>query len=236
MKVKKICLVLILVFVVVLISTILIKKYKVCKTVKINNKNISVVDSNIVDETLNENIITTEPPVEQNILEPQVTTENTHEIIPSTTNEESKNVKTSTDKVSQEVRVDTNAIIKENNIVETNNSSTIVDENETIPEISTQPKEETIPEITKDEGPKYVKNDTMINTITQTIKNNETEDMRNFGYNIVVDSSIKSLTNQFTFTENRVINAIRYKFGTIRIYVEDYYYNGQFIMTQCYIL
>ena len=72
--------------------------------------------------------------------------------------------------------------------------------------------------------------------IRQVIQNNETQDMKTFGYNIVVDSSIKNQTNQFTFTESRVINAIRLKFGTIRIYAEDYYYNGQLIMTECYIL
>ena len=60
--------------------------------------------------------------------------------------------------------------------------------------------------------------------------------MKKYGYTIVVDSSIKNLTNQFTFTESRVKNAIYYKFGTIRIYAEDYYRNGQLIMTECYII
>ena len=83
---------------------------------------------------------------------------------------------------------------------------------------------------------KYVRNDAMIERIKQVIKNNETEDMKTYGYNIVVDSSIKERTNQFTFTENRVINSIKYSFGTIRIYVEDYYSNGNLIMTECYIL
>ena len=100
-----------------------------------------------------------------------------------------------------------------------------------------QPKKETTQEVVQETNvEKYVRNDVMINKIKQIIQNNESENMKNFGYNIVVDSSIKSLTNQFTFTESRVINAIRNKFGTIRIYVEDYYKNGQLIMTECYIL
>ena len=82
----------------------------------------------------------------------------------------------------------------------------------------------------------YKRNDTMINKIKQVIQNNATDNMKNFGYNIVVDSSIKNQTNQFTFTENRVINAIRSKFGTIKIYAEDFYKNGQLVMTECYIL
>lgn len=89
---------------------------------------------------------------------------------------------------------------------------------------------------TKTNETKYVRNDQMIQRIKQVIQSNETEDMKNYGYTIVVDSSIKSQTNQFTFTENRVKTNIRYSFGTIRIYAEDYYSNGQLIMTQCYIL
>lgn len=80
------------------------------------------------------------------------------------------------------------------------------------------------------------RNDAMITKIKNVIQNNTTEDMRNFGYEIVVDSSIKGLTNQFTYSENRVKNYIRNKFGTIRIYAEDYYCNGEFVMTECYII
>ena len=83
---------------------------------------------------------------------------------------------------------------------------------------------------------KYVRNEQMIQKIKSVIESNVTEDMKNYGYTIVVDSSIKNLTNQFTFTESRVKNNIRYSFGTIRIYAEDYYSNGQLIMTECYIL
>ena len=83
---------------------------------------------------------------------------------------------------------------------------------------------------------KYVKNDAMINKIKNVIQNNESNFMKQYGYNIVVDSSIKAQTNQFTYTENRVKSYITYKFGTIRIYAEDYYVNGNLIMTECYIL
>lgn len=110
------------------------------------------------------------------------------------------------------------------------------------------------PEITKEETPttqqvpstsnqqqqvpveEYKRNDTMINKIKQVIQANETDNMKNFGYNIVVNSSIKGQTNQFTFAESRVINSIKNKFGTIKIYAEDFYKNGQLVMTECYIL
>ena len=39
--------------------------------------------------------------------------------------------------------------------------------------------------------------------------------MKKYGYNIVVDSSIKNSVNQFTFTENRVKNMIKYSFQEV---------------------
>lgn len=88
---------------------------------------------------------------------------------------------------------------------------------------------------TKAEGEKFVRNDTMINRIKSVINNNPSDNMKTHGYTIQVDPSIRTKTNQFTFTESRVINFIKYSFGTIRVYAEDYYNNGQFIMTECYI-
>lgn len=76
----------------------------------------------------------------------------------------------------------------------------------------------------------------MINKIKNIITSNESDDMKMYGYNIVVDSSIVNSTSQFTFTEQRVKDKIKYKFGTIKIYVQDYYNNGEFICTQCYII
>lgn len=99
----------------------------------------------------------------------------------------------------------------------------------------TTPSSSNTPQITKDEG-KYIRNDVMINKIKEVIETNESEYMKTYGYNIVVDSSIKELTNQFTYTENRVKQKITWKCGTIRIYAEDYYYNGQYVMTECYII
>lgn len=81
----------------------------------------------------------------------------------------------------------------------------------------------------------YKTNEEMVNKIREVIKNNESDYMKEYGYEIVVDSSIKEQTNQFTFTENRVKAMVTYKFGTIRIYAEDYYYKGQLVMTECYI-
>ena len=88
---------------------------------------------------------------------------------------------------------------------------------------------------TKEAKKKYIRNDTMIQKIKSTIENNITEDMKKYGYTIIVDSSIKEKTNQFTFSEKRVISNIKYSFGAIRIYAEDYYSGESLIMTECYI-
>ena len=82
----------------------------------------------------------------------------------------------------------------------------------------------------------YKINEQMINKIKSIIENNETADMKKYGYEIVPDSTIPELTNEFTFTEQRVINKITWKSGIIRIYARDYYFNGNYISTQCFII
>lgn len=119
-------------------------------------------------------------------------------------------------------------------------SKTQVENKESMPtqtqeknEIVTPPSTETKVETMNEE--KYIRNDKIISKIKSVINNNPSEYMKTYGYNIVVDNSIKEHCNQFTFTENRIKSYITYCFGTIRIYAEDYYKNGQLIMTECYI-
>ena len=114
----------------------------------------------------------------------------------------------------------------------TENKSTVTSTTETPKKEDSKPTQTTTPANTE----KYVRNDEMINKIRGVMQNNESDFMKQYGYNIVVDSSIKAQTNQFTYTESRVINYLKYKFGTIRIYAEDYYKSGNLIMTMCYIL
>ena len=117
-----------------------------------------------------------------------------------------------------------------------NNNNTPQTKEETIQTIPEAPKQEVVIEQPVIVGEEYKTNDTMINTIRNVINSNQSEDMKLYGYNIVVDSSIIDVTSQFTYTEQRVIDKIKYKFGTIRIYARDYYNNGQYICTQCYII
>lgn len=79
-------------------------------------------------------------------------------------------------------------------------------------------------------------NDKMAKKIKSIIENNESEYMKKYGYNVIIDESIVNLTNQFTFTENRVIDSLKYKFNTIKVYARDYYVNGTYMWTECFII
>ena len=76
----------------------------------------------------------------------------------------------------------------------------------------------------------------MTQQLVDIINNNPSQFMQQYGYTVNIDSSITNLTNQFTFFENRVIEKIQNKFGTIRVYAEDYYLNGEYLFTECYII
>ena len=186
-------------------------------------ENVSIEDS--IDKVIDENTITQNEVSENNTI-----TEAQDTMTDSNVNTTKKVTVESPKQVTQNSKSQVVVASKNETVTETQ----VTKEQETKEIKPTETKVETAPAVQKTE--KYVRNDSMISRIKQVIENNATDDMKNFGYNIVVDSSIKNKTNQFTFAESRVINAIRLKFGTIRIYAEDYYYNEQLIMTECYIL
>lgn len=147
-----------------------------------------------------------------------------------TTKEQKEEIKTEIEKESVVEKQETIEVKEEKRVeevVETKKEETPIVKQEEIK------KEEIKQEVIKEE---YKINNQMINNLKEVIKNNETEDMKKYGYEIVVDSSIVELTNQFTYTEYRVKNKLTYKYGTIRIYARDYYYNGSYITTQCFII
>ena len=76
----------------------------------------------------------------------------------------------------------------------------------------------------------------MIQQIKSVIENNPSENMKKYGFKVVTDESIINQTNQFTYTESRVKNAIKFSFGTIKIYARDYFANGQYVWTESFIL
>ena len=76
----------------------------------------------------------------------------------------------------------------------------------------------------------------MTEKLINTIKANESDYMKNYGYEVIIDESIVNSTNQFTFTESRVKNKIIYKFGTIKVYARDYYVGNEYKWTECFII
>ena len=127
-------------------------------------------------------------------------------------------------------------IKQESTEIKENNNNTPQTKEESIQTVPETPKQEVVKEQPVMIEEEYKTNDAMINTIKNVINSKQSEDMKLYGYNIVVDSSIVDITSQFTYTEQRVIDKIKYKFGTIRVYARDYYNNGQYICTQCYII
>lgn len=133
-------------------------------------------------------------------------------------------VQENNNQVVDEVNTD---IVKQNEIENNNKDSAI---NKEIPQEKVLVEENTAP------TEEYKINEKKIAGIRNIINSNPSEDMKLYGYEIVVDSSITEVTTQFTFTEKRVKDKIAWKFGTIRIYAQDYYKNGQYITTECYLI
>lgn len=244
---KKIC---------IIISSILIFIIIICVSLYLYSKNSQKLESSksLESEEIQNEIIenTTDVEIPEVQEEKSISNEdeNQKEINTSIVQEEkedSKNVAEASSKTSSE-KTNTKSIeSKEKNtqtetkktetpkqVENTTTTTTTIIETPKKEEIKEDPKPSQSAPSTNTE--KYVKNDAMINKIKNVIQNNESDFMKQYGYNIVVDSSIKAQTNQFTYTENRVKSYITYKFGTIRIYAEDYYVNGNLIMTECYIL
>lgn len=252
---KKICIGIIIILIVVIVVC-LGKAFFNNKQMKVSNENKIIEETN-TNKILEENIITENEVDEENVLinadtESIENTINTAQItdvkeISSETPQASTITTTSKmtpTQVQQETKQTTQTNVEETKVVEAPTqiisqvpiqiAAVTEEKNETVIKKEENTKED--PKIeTKDEE-LYVINESMINQIKQVIESNASENMITYGYEIVVDSSIKNLTNQFTYTENRVKSAISSKFGTIRIYAEDYYRNGQLIMTECYII
>ncbi len=212
----------------------------------IQNKNIS---ENILEESKETKVINNVPEIEQKELTIDVyNVENSTEKQGET--EDKKDVKIQTQNgninISPEINTQNKSCNNNNDTIIQNKQTEIVSrkqeekkqeaiiqkQEENTENIITQTKEEPKQEI----GEKYITNNDMINKIKNIINSNPSEDMKTYGYNVIVDSSIPALTNQFTFSEKRVLDKITYKFGTIRIYSQDYYNNGKYICTQCFII
>lgn len=147
--------------------------------------------------------------------------------VTNTIKKEANNQKNIMQENNNQVVEEVNTAIVKQNEIENNKDSTI---NKEIPQENVLVEENTAP------TEEYKINEKKIAEIRNIINSNPSEDMKLYGYEIVVDSSITEVTTQFTFTEKRVKDKIAWKFGTIRIYAQDFYRNGQYITTECYLI
>ena len=147
--------------------------------------------------------------------------------VTNTIKKEANNQKNIMQENNNQVVEEVNTAIVKQNEIENNKDSTI---NKEIPQENVLVEENTAP------TEEYKINEKKIAEIRNIINSNPSEDMKLYGYEIVVDSSITEVTTQFTFTEKRVKDKIAWKFGTIRIYAQDYYRNGKYITTECYLI
>lgn len=236
MNKKKICIVIIGVLILIIFGCILINIFSKKNISVSNNEKNTIQEENTI--ALNEIVGNNLAVVDENIIKNDV---------PQDTNiSKEEKIKTSNNKETSKETIQNNQKVKSNK--EQNHKVqvpvTSTEETQAKPQENINNNKEDKPTSIPSQKPvkpeenteKYIRNDNIINKIKQVIKENETANMKDFGYNIVVDSSIKNQTNQFTYTTNRVINSIKSKFGTIRIYAEDYYKNGDLVMTMCYIL
>lgn len=238
MKVKKIIYRGILVIIIVIVSLLIgLKNYYskdnvICESISndiIVNKIQEIKEEMIIEDNDIENII------EKNEIIEDVDYVQEEKNISKDTKEEKKvEVKVSEqkkDKV-ESVRVVSTPVVESKTEITIKKETPIVQE--TIPDSptvveATQP----VKEITTEE---YRFNNEMTNNIINIINSNPSEYMIQDGYTVEVDSSIVTLTNQFTFTEERVKNKVLYKAGTIKVYAQDYYFGGQYLFTECYIM
>ena len=210
----------------------------------INSTIIEVAKEEILNEVENTLVKPEEQKNTQNIIENKVISEKKiekREVQKSGEVIQKEQVIETVQEVSIPVVENTNKEIIENNPVKKEKIQETVK-----PEVSKEePKQEPIkpetkpevnipqPEASKEE---YRYNEAMTQQIISIINSNPSQFMLTDGYTVVVDSSIIPLTNQFTFTEERVKNKILYKAGTIKVYAQDYYVGGQYLFTECYIM
>lgn len=228
--------ILIILFIIIVATITVITRYKNASTNQIENEQ----KNEIIGEE-NE-IIGEEITFESNVIDNNVTTvanikEDTKEEITE------QNIKDIT-KQNIETKVQENATIKTSSTLSSNKTTENQDKKDDVQEDTKDEKntnlEETKEEIIEEPSKlipieEYKVNNDMINKMKQTINNNKTEDMINFGYEVAVDSSIVTKTNYFTYSDVRLISKLTYRFGTIRIYARDLYVNGEYAHTECFI-
>ncbi len=241
MNKKKICIIIICILTFIILTNLLIiffsKKDIEIARIEENEtlEDENIVEKNIVSDEVEENNVI-ENPVVENISTAETTQDeisnNKKDMTTTTKSNQGRIQGQSENSKSQS----SNASQSKTTTQTQNNSTQVVTGQQTQENNQTETKEEVTPVVPVQKKEEYKINTSVIDDITEVITNNPSKLMLEKGYSIYVDASIKTATNQFTYSEARVIEKIKNKFGVIRIYAESYYVNGQYIITECYIL
>lgn len=239
--------ILVILFIIVVATITVITRYKNAST----NQNVNE-QNNQVNEVIDDKTTSDLDVEEENIVTAVNLGENKEEKIEQQNKQEEvkESVQAKSDSKVKQEKVTTNNSSSTSSLPnkteskvtkETENKQTEI--KETKEEVKQQTKEEqntkeNVVQEEKTSVPKeeYKVNNAMINTMKNYIQNNPSENMKAYGFEIVVDSSIAEQTSQFTYSEQRMKDKINLRFGTIRIYALDYYCNGNLVMTECFIL
>ena len=203
--------------------------------VEVIEDEISVPDNNKTEESNNQNIPNNS--TTNVIKEEKKTISNTKTNETTTQNNVSKDNTTTA-----QVKIDTNQVNEQKNIQNNNsNAQNKTEENKTkekqteAQQLQVQKEEpKTVQEVVQQPVREVKRNDEMIQKIKTYISTHETERMKKYGYSFVVDPDVVKITNPFTYSEFNM-NSCLNRTGEYRIYAQDYYYNGKYVETQCFV-
>lgn len=220
------------------------QKNEVIQEVDVSEQNIISDDSIIVaeiEENIKNEIIeetpkdTTKNNVETQ--EKQKTTINTAKTDNKSTEQTKSKEETKETVDKEQINNDTAQIINKKDEVKQEEQQTQVQEKED----SNQEQQETNKQEDKPEIEE--KEDTTSQEIVREVKRNDTyiQKMKNYittndksSYSIVVDESIVNNTYGFTYSEFNMSGYLGC-YSIYRIYAQDYYVNGEYVETRCYI-
>ena len=242
--------ILIILFIVIVATITIITRYNNVNTNQVLNEQQNEVIQDAVQteqiqqEVTSENIIDIAE-IQENIEKEESITDKPkikeqEKSVIKTSKEDNKNIAQTETKEEVKIKVNKEET-KETVVVQEKEEQQEVQVKEEVKQQETEENIETKEEEVQEESTEvimeeYRENTALINTMKNYIMNNPSEDMKAYGFEVVVDSSIVELTNQFTYTEQRMRDQLTWRFGTIKIYARDYYYNGEFVITQCFIL
>ena len=230
---KKVLIIMIIILILIIVFCSSISIINLVK--KENNKDFEENINNIEVAKAENNTYANEENINANEIEKnstESTNETKTEIKPETSTTE-KNTSGST----QENKKNSNSITQESHTASSNPQTESKKEDNNTSSSTENNNPNNGKENTEEQNAETFKvNYAIIERMKNIINSNQSANMQKFGYEIVVDSSIIGVASGFTFSEQRVINAVHLSFGPIKIYARDYYVGNELRWTECFIL